>query len=107
MISITAILTYLMVNVVNKTSLTLTTKSKRFRHHNPCRHVTPEPEIIMEEKFDSNDYFFPRSFKERICASPTKSGSKDDENDEGLQMCFMDPIKGKMEEHCLAYGTLD
>lgn len=58
------------------------------RHKNICRHVTPEPEILLQEKFDSNDNFFPYSYKERVCA-PSNS-SVPDKNDElqGLQKCF-------------------
>ncbi|CAB4023468.1 Hypothetical predicted protein, partial [Paramuricea clavata] len=91
-ISITAILTYLKLNLINKTQANNQSTKKRFRHSNPCRHVTPEPEIMLQEKFDSDDYFFPDSYKERICAAPKKSENQDQELKE-LQACFTDSIK--------------
>lgn len=59
------------------------------RYSNPCRHVTPEPVIIMQEKFDSNDYFFPQSYNERLCAKPNRTENIEEEGDE-LQKCFTD-----------------
>jgi hypothetical protein len=97
-ISITAILTYLKLNLTDKIQANNQSTIKRFRHSNPCRHVTPEPEIMLQEKFDSDDYFFPDSYKERICAAPKKSENQDQELKE-LQTCFTDSIKGRVEHH--------
>ncbi|XP_028414199.1 uncharacterized protein LOC114537260 [Dendronephthya gigantea] len=63
-------------------------------HSNPCRHVTPEPVIIMQEKFDSNDYFFPQSYNERVCATPNKTENKENEGDE-IQKCLTDSDKAE------------
>ena len=97
-ISITAILTYLKLNLTNKIQANNQSTKKRFRHSNPCSHVTPEPEIMLQEKFDSDDYFFPDSYKERICAAPKKSENQDQELKE-LQTCFTDSTKGRVEHH--------
>ena len=56
----------------------------------------PEPEIILQEKFNSDDYFFPNSYKERICAAPNKTDEQDEELKE-LQSCGTNTVKGKAE----------
>ena len=95
-ISIAAIFAYLKLNLANKTEANNTRTKKIIRHKNPCRHVTPEPEIILQEKFDSNDYFFPYSYKERICAAPNKTGNQDQDQElKDLQSCFSDSAKGR------------
>ena len=86
---------YLKLNLGNKSEANVTRTKKVIRHKNPCRHVTPEPEVILQEKFDSNDYFFPNSYKERICAAPNKTGNHgEDEELKELQSCFSDCTKG-------------
>ena len=56
--------------------------------HNPCRHVSPEPVIIFQEKFQTLDTFFPASYKERKCAGPSTTRSLPTTIGGQLQTCF-------------------
>lgn len=85
--------------VTTATNVTRALTPDRVSHFNPCQHITPEPEVILQEQFDSRDYFFPYSYKERKCAPPIRLRGK--ENQELFQTCFGD------EYHCVTrYQTL-
>ena len=58
--------------------------------------MIPEPEVILQEEFNSDDYFFPNSYKERICAAPNKTAEQDQQLKE-LQSCGVNSAKGKVE----------
>ena len=46
-----------------------------FIHTNLCSLIQPEPIVYLSNYFNTKDYFFPSSYKERRCAGPTASSS--------------------------------